>query len=297
MTTALVDELGPRGRRRVMVGSVFGGVVVVALVAVALRRFASRGQLDADLWSILADPGVIRYLAGGLGNTVKVAAGAMVAAMAIGAVMALGRLSSHRPLCWQAGLYVEFFRGFPLLLLILFSASGLPRLGIDLPLLWYLILGLAVYNSAVLAEIFRAGILSLDRGQSEAAATVGLTDGQAMRLVILPQALRRMLPAIVSQLITLLKDTSLGFFVQYEELLRRGQITGSFDGNLLQVLIVVAVVYILVNLALSRLARRLEVRQRRRYGGSLDVPGGPEDLVALESGLAHPDPSALSRGE
>lgn len=293
MTIALVDELGPRGRRRVVVGSVFGGVVVVALVAVALRRFASRGQLDAELWSILADPGVVRYLAGGLGNTVKVAAGAMVAAMAIGAVMALGRLSPHRPLRWQAGLYVEFFRGFPLLLLILFSAFGLPRLGIDLPLLWYLILGLAVYNSAVLAEIFRAGILSLDRGQSEAAAAVGLTDGQAMRLVILPQAVQRMLPAIVSQLVTLLKDTSLGYFVQYEEFLRRGQITGNFDGNLLQVLIVVAVVYILLNLGLSRVARRLEARQRRRFGGSLDVPGGPEDLAALETGLARPVGSGL----
>lgn len=287
MTAALVgDELGPRGRRRVLIGSVVAAVAVVALVVVALRRFAARGQLDAELWSILADPGVVRFLLGGLVNTLKAAAGGMVGAVAIGAVMALGRLSRHKPIRWLAGLYVEFFRGFPLLLLILFSAFGLPRLGIDLPLLWALILGLALYNSAILAEIFRAGILSLDRGQSEAALAVGLTDGQAMRLVVLPQALRRMAPAIVGQLVVLLKDTSLGYFVQYEELLRRAQITGTFDGNQLQALLAAAAIYIAVNLALSRVARRLEVRQKRRYGGTLDLAGGPEDLIAVETATA-----------
>jgi glutamate transport system permease protein len=284
MTAALVgDELGPRGRRRVLVASGVAAVALGALFVVALRRFAARGQLDAELWSILADPGVVRYLLGGLGNTLKVAAAGMVGAVAVGAVMALGRLSRHKLIRWLAATYVEFFRGFPLLLLILFSAFGLPRLGVDLPLLWYLVLGLAVYNSAVLAEIFRAGILSLDRGQNEAALAVGLSEGQAMRLVVLPQALRRMAPAIVGQLVVLLKDTSLGYFVQYEELLRRAQITGNFDGNTLQALLAAAVIYIAVNLALSRLARRLEVRQRRRYGGRIEVKGGPEDLVAVET--------------
>ncbi|HWH35097.1 MAG TPA: amino acid ABC transporter permease [Acidimicrobiales bacterium] len=283
MTVALFDEVGPRGRRRVLVGTVVAGTVLLAVVVVAFGRFSSRGQLDADLWSILVDPGVVRYLLGGLANTLKAAAAGMVGATALGAVMALGRLSRRRPLRWLAGLYVEFFRGFPLLLLILFSAFGLPRLGVRFPLFWYLVLGLAVYNSAVLAEIFRAGILSLDRGQKEAAAAIGLRHNQAMLLVILPQALRRMMPAIISQQATLLKDTSLGFFVQYEELLRRAQITGSFDGNLLQALIAVAGVYIVVIFALSRLAQRLEVRQRRRFGGTIDITGGPEDLVAVET--------------
>jgi glutamate transport system permease protein len=284
MTAALVgDELGPRGRRRVLVASVVAAVALGVLAVVALRRFAARGQLDADLWSILVDPGVVRFLLGGLGNTLKVAAAGMVGAVVLGAVMALGRLSRHRPLRWLAGTYVEFFRGFPLLLLILFSAFGLPRLGIRWPLFWYLVLGLAVYNSAVLAEIFRAGILSLDRGQGEAALAVGFTGGQAMLLVILPQALRRMAPAIVGQLVVLNKDTSLGYFVQYEELLRRAQITGTFDGNTLQALLAAAAVYIAVNLVLSRVARRLEVRQRRRYGGTIQVAGGPEDLVAVET--------------
>lgn len=287
MTSALIgDELGPRGRRRVLAGSAVASLVVAALVVVAWQRFADRGQLDAEKWLILTEPAVLGYLLGGLANTLKAAGVAMVAALVIGPVLALGRLSRRRPIHWLAVLYVEFFRGFPLLLLILFSAFGLPRLGVDLPLFWYLVLGLAVYNGAVLAEILRAGILSLDRGQREAAVAVGLTDGQAMRLVVVPQALRRMLPAIVSQLVVLIKDTSLGFFVQYEELLRRGQITGNFDGNNLQVLLPVAAMYIAVNMALSRVARRLEARQRRRYGGSVRVKGGPEDLVAAESAAA-----------
>jgi glutamate transport system permease protein len=287
MTAALVgDELGPRGRRRVLLASVVAAVVLAFLVVVALRRFAARGQLDADLWSILADPGVVRFLLGGLANTLKAAGAGMAGAVPLGAMMALGRLSRHRPVRWLAVTYIEFFRGFPLLLLILFSALGLPPLGVDLPLFWYLVLGLAVYNGAVLAEIFRAGILSLDRGQSEAALAVGLTGGQAMRLVVLPQALARMAPAIVGQLVVLLKDTSLGYFVQFEELLRRAQITGNFDRNTLQAFLVVAVLYIAVNLALSRVARRLEVRRRRRYGGQVNVPGAPEDLVAAQSAAA-----------
>ncbi len=285
---ALGDDLGPRGRRRVLLASVVAAAVLVVLAVVALRRFAARGQLDADLWQILIDPGVVRFLLGGLANTLKAAGFGMIGAIVIGTVMGLGRLSRLAPVRWLAGGYVEFFRGFPLLLLILFATFGLPKLGIVLPLLWYLVLGLAFYNGAVLAEILRAGVLSLERGQSEAALAIGLTRGQAMRQVVLPQALRRMAPAIVGQLIVLLKDTSIGYFVQYPELLRRAQITGTFDGNQIQAFSVAAAVYIVVNLALSRLARRLEVRQRRRYGGTVKVPGGPEDLVAVEPVAAKP---------
>ena len=288
----LAEVLGPRGRRRVLVASVVAAALVVAVLTVAVQRFADNGQLEADRWRPLTEWAVQRYLLEGLLNTVKAAAAAMVLALAIGGVMALGRLARNGPVRWLAGVYVEFFRGFPLLLLILFSVFGLRSQGVDISTFRALVLALAIYNSAVLAEIFRAGILSLDRGQSEAAAAVGLTDWQGMRYVVLPQALRRMVPAIVSQMVTLLKDTSLGFFIQYEELLRRGQLSGNFDRNLLQALIAVAVVYIVVNLALSRLARRLEVRERRRLGaGRIDV-GGIEDLAVLDTRAGPGGPEA-----
>ena len=211
----LVDALGPRGRRRVLVASAVAAVLVAGVVWVVLNRLGDSGQLAWEKWSPLTEWGVLRFLLGGLVNTVTAAAAAMVLALALGGVMALGRLARSGPVRWAAGAYVEFFRGFPLLLLILFFVFGLRAEGIDISTYTALVLALAVYNSAVLAEIFRAGILSLDRGQGEAASAVGLTYWQSMRFVILPQALRRMTPAIVSQMVTLLKDTSLGFFVQY----------------------------------------------------------------------------------
>ncbi|MDQ3385481.1 MAG: amino acid ABC transporter permease [Actinomycetota bacterium] len=285
MTAPLLsDALGPRARRRSLFASVAAGVALVALLLALVRRFQAEGELDADLWTPLLDGGTLEFLGLGLLNTLKLAAAAMVQAVVLGGGLALGRIARSRPARWGAGVVVEFFRGFPLLLLILFAVFGLRSLGFDLPLFWSVAGALALYNGAVLAEIFRSGILSLDRGQGEAASTVGLTYWQGMRYVIVPQALRRMVPAIVSQLVTLLKDTSLAYFVQYSELLRRAKLAGSFDKNLLQVSIAVALVYIAVNFCLGRVAKRLEVRQRRRLGAdAIRVTGGPEDLVVSDA--------------
>lgn len=273
----LADALGPRARRRTLIASVLTGVALLAVLVVVVQRFADEGELDGDKWSPLLDGPTLRFLLEGLYNTLKLAAASMVIALALGGALALGRLARNGPVRWGAGVVVEFFRGFPLLLLLLFSVFGLRSLGYDLPLFWSVVAALAAYNASVLAEIFRAGILSLDRGQGEAAKAVGLSYWQGMFSVILPQALRRMTPAIVSQLVTLLKDTSLAYFVQYEELLRRAQLTGNFGRNLLQVSIAVALVYIAVNMCLGRVARSLEVRERRRLGaGAIEVTGAEE---------------------
>ncbi|MGH9189296.1 MAG: amino acid ABC transporter permease [Acidimicrobiales bacterium] len=280
----LGDALGPRGRRRVLVATVVSGAGLVGLAYVVIARLVESGQLHARLWTPLLEPGTIRFLLGGLANTVKAAVVAMVLSIAAGIVLALGRLARSLPLRVVTGTYVEFFRAVPLILLILFCGIGLPRYGVDLGVFWFLVLGLTIYNGAVLGEIFRAGVMSLDRGQHEAASAVGLTYRQSMALVVLPQAARRMLPAIVSQLVTLLKDTSLGVVITYEELLRRGRIAGEFSHNLLQSLLVVAVVYILVNTALSSVARRLEARQRRRYRAGPIKVTGVEDLAVLNAG-------------
>ena len=206
----------------------------------------------------------------------------MAGAMVLGTFLALARLARTRAVRWAATLFVEFFRGLPLVLLIFFCALGLPSYGLDLPVFWYVAIGLIVYNGAVLGEIFRAGILSLDRGQTEAAYSLGMGYWQAMLLVIIPQAARRMIPAIVSQLVTLLKDSSLGAAVGFFELLRSGRVNGEFFQNPLQSLFVVAVLYIIVNFALSMLARRLEVRQRRRYkAGAIQVAGAGMDLALI----------------
>jgi len=257
-------------------------LAIAALMVIAARRLADRGQFDARLWRPLGDPAVIRFLLRGLRSTVAAAAVAMALSIVAGGFLALGRLSRTAPVRWLAGGYVEIFRAMPLIILMYFCVLALPKYSINLSPFQAVVLALVAYNAAVLGEIFRAGILSLDRGQSEAAYAVGMTYWQAMLGVIVPQAARRMLPAIVSQLVTLLKDTSLGgAVIGFDDLLRRSRDTSTFYGNFLQVFVVAAAVYILVNFCLSRLARRLEIRQRRRYKADPIQVTGVEDLAVV----------------
>ena len=279
--TVLADALGPRARRRVRIYTALSVVLLAALTSVAVVRFLHHGQFSAEKWRPLTQWSVVKFLLIGLGQTAKAAAAGMVIALVIGMLMALGRMSQTAPVRWLAGLYVEFFRGIPLLLLILFAGLALPKYGVHPSTYTSVVLALAVYNGAVLGEIFRAGILSLDRGQTDAAYALGLTYWQAMVSVLIPQAARRMIPAIVSQLVTLLKDTSLAFVISFDELLRRSENTGQYFHNPLQAALAAAVLYIVVNLTLSTLARRLEVRQRRRYNAGAVRVAGVEDLTAV----------------
>jgi glutamate transport system permease protein len=279
-----MDALGPRGRRRAAAASVVTVAAVAGLVALALIRFADHGQLDAERWRAVLRWPALRQLLEGLVITLEAAAVSMALATVVGVVMAAGRLAPARPVRWAAGVYVELFRAIPILVLIIAAFLVLPTYGLELSPFWSLVLALTAYNGAVLGEIFRAGVLSLERGQIEAARAVGLTGRQTAVAVVVPQAARRMAPAIVSQLVTLLKDTSLGTAIGMQELLSRGRQLGSGTGSLLQALILVAAMYIVVNLTLSQLARRLEVRQRRRYGaGRIAITGGPEDLVLVDA--------------
>jgi glutamate transport system permease protein len=256
--TAFIDAPGPRGRRRQRVATTVTAVVVVAVVVVAYRRLDTRGQLAGERWRIFTDGGVWEFYVRGFGQTLKAAAVAGAIAVSFGLLLAFGRLARTGAVRWAAIAYVEAFRAVPLVLLMFFALLGLPKLGLDLGPFWSVVFGLTLYNAAVFAEIFRAGILALPRGQTEASYAIGLRYWQAMRLVIVPQAFRAMVPALVSQLIVLLKDTSLGALVSYEELLRRAQITGEFSRSPLQALTVAALFYAVVVYGLNHLARRLE---------------------------------------
>ncbi len=250
------DQLGPRGKLRVAIATVVGGAIVAWLLFVAYRRFEAKGQLEAELWTSLFKGDAPQFFFDGLKVTLQLAALGLTLALALGVVLAFTRLSKRRTVRLVSTVWLQFFRGVPLVVLILFFYFGL-----DLSSFRAVVIGLVLYNSTVLAEIFRAGILSLDRGQSEAALAVGMSDGQAMRMVVFPQAVRRMVPALVSQLVVLLKDTSLGVAVSLEELLRRGQLAGDLLKNSLQSLLFVAGIFMVVNLLLSALARRIERRQ------------------------------------
>lgn len=278
-SSALYDAIGPRGRRRVTLGSILGVLLVIAVGVVVLLRLADKGQLEGERWEVLTNEDVQRRLiVDGLVGTLQAAGVAIVLSLAFGAALAVARTSR---LAWVRGVvttWVEFFRGLPLLLLILFLFLGGPQLGVDVPVFWALVIGLTLYNSAVIAEIFRAGLLSLPRGQAEAAYAVGLRRGQTLRLILLPQAIRLMLPALVSQLVTLLKDTALGFIIGYPELLRTGREVIEFLGGpySLPIYLELAVIYIAVNATLSWLARWLDRRTARRYGKTVEMSAADE---------------------
>lgn len=257
MSSVLYDEPGPRTRRRIRIGTVIGGLVVAALVALVLLQLASRGLFEARRWDVFSDPEVWQFLGRGLLATLRAAAVAAVLASAVGLLLTIGRLTESPWLRQAMIVVIEFFRGLPVVLLMLASALLLP-----VSLFWAVVIGLTIYNAAVIAEILRAGILSLPKGQTEAALAIGLTRLQTLRLVLLPQAIRRMLPSLVSQLVVLLKDTSLGYIVGYLELLRSVQNLRDFFGNryLFSVFFVAAAIYVTVNFLVSRLAVLVERR-------------------------------------
>jgi glutamate transport system permease protein len=263
----LFDTPGPRGRRRIKIATVISTVIVITVVAAGIRQFASNGQLDWNRWEPFTNVALLRYLFQGLIGTVQAAVVSIVFAMAGGIVLALGRMSSRRLLRWPAYAYVEIMRTIPALLLIYVMLFALPRYGFDLPVFWKLVIPLSVSSAASFAVIFRAGILSLEKGQGEAGLAIGLTYGQTMRYIVLPQAVRRLLPALISQSVGLLKDTSLGYIVSYNELLFSGQVVTSFTHRLIQTYIIVAVIYLIVNGSLSKVARTLEARQQKTPSG------------------------------
>jgi His/Glu/Gln/Arg/opine family amino acid ABC transporter permease subunit len=263
--------------------------------------------IDPDNWEWLWTGNNARFLLEGFLINLEIALISMVLALAFGLGLALLSLTRVTPVRLGAKLWVDVFRNLPLIFLILYLALSLPESVKDfwagnapefLPdaLRSELVLagigGLVLYNSAVLAEIMRAGIVSLDRGQREAAAALGMSYTQQMRFVILPQGLRRMVPATVSQLITLTKDTTLVSIIAIQEAVRSGRILsqtagnpfvggGDVDAPILQVMIFVGALFVLVNLTLSRLSRRLEIREARRTTApSVRVAGVEETATA-----------------
>jgi glutamate transport system permease protein len=256
----LFDPPGPRGRRRIAVATAVTLAGLLALAGLAVREFAVHGQLAASLWRPFTQWPIIRYLLGALGATAEVTLVAGALALPLGALLALGRLSRSRPLWWPAALYVEVLRAVPLMLLIYAFLLGLPETGVRLPLFWQLVWPIVLTNAAVFAEIFRAGVRAVPRGQGEAAAALGLGYWASMRLVVLPQALRQVTPSLVGQLIRLLKDSTLGYVVSYLELLNAAKVLGEYEGAVLQTFLVVTAIYIVINTLLAGAAGRLERR-------------------------------------
>jgi glutamate transport system permease protein len=288
MSTVLYDEPGPVARRRERIGSVVGGLLVVALLVLAFRYADDRGLFGADRWDVLYDPPknqsaeavwtsmVVR----GLGATLRAAVVAAPLALVLGLLLAMWRTTRIAWLRAPATVVIELFRGLPVLLMMLFGL-----LGFGWDAFAAVVFGLTVYNMAIIAEILRAGLASLPKGQTEAAYAIGLSRWQTLLLVQLPQAVRTMLPSLIAQLVVLLKDSSLGFIVGYPELLKAMQNNAQYFGQKYYVALFVvgAGIYLVVNITLTRLAVWLQ-----RRGGAKTAGKVARDVTIAPAGVGGP---------
>jgi glutamate transport system permease protein len=267
MSMVLFDVPGPKARIRHKIMAVIGIAAVVAALVYVVMRFVVTDQFTSRRLDWINYKQIQLSLVEAIGNTLGAFAVGAVLALVFGAIFAAARLSDHAWVRAPAAVIVEVFRAIPLVIMMFFFYYGLPVAGVKLSAFTAVVISLMLYNGSVLAEIFRAGINSLPKGQSEAAYALGMRKTQVMTFVLLPQALRAMLPTIISQLVVLLKDTALGFLITFEELLRWGTRIGgdavNFGRPMISVMIVVALVYIGLCLLLTWLATYLEKRNRR----------------------------------
>ncbi|MFD7432221.1 amino acid ABC transporter permease [Streptomyces sp. NPDC059818] len=293
MSSVLYDAQGPRAKKRNILYSILFVLVAAVVVWWVYDGLASKNQLDWIKWKpfFTSFQPWGTFIWPGLRNTLKAAFFALIIALPLGALFGIGRLSDHRWIRMPSGAVVEFFRAIPVLILMIAANqaySEYTNISTDTRPLYAVVTGLVLYNASVLAEIVRAGILSLPQGQTDAAKAIGMRKGQTMVFVLLPQAVTAMLPAIVSQIVVIVKDTALGGWVlTFPELLASVRpMSANYGANTIACFTIVAVIYLAVNFALTSFASWLEQRLRRAKkstgavvgtgpGGGLETIGAP----------------------
>lgn len=292
-TAVLFDSPGPVAQRRTRIGSIVAAVLLLATIVLILVRLNQQGQLDPEKWGPLIDPTnadfapVWRLLLPAWGVTLRVAAVAILASIVIGLVIGALRLLLPRGGRIPLIAVIELLRGLPVVVTILYVDILLRTLKIHPGSFWVLVVGLTLYNCVIISEIVRAGIQSLPKGQVEAGLAIGMTPGQVMAQIQLPQAVRAMLPALISQLIVVLKDTALGSVVLVS-LSDVGEIAGRLRqvlDNSLQTYLVVGAMFVIVNLLLDLAARRVQHRLStgRRPTKTLEVVRTGENSAGVPS--------------
>lgn len=282
----LYDVPGPKAVLRYRILTVVVAIVSLGVAFLIYRALDSKGQLTAEKWDpFLESTTWTTYLIPGIQGTLVAAALSIVFALVLGAALGIGRLSDHRVVRVINGAFVEVFRAVPVLILMIFLYAvyaDYEVFKVKYLALAAVVTGLTLYNGSVIAEIVRAGVNSLPKGQREAASALGMRKSQVMLLVLLPQAVTAMLPAIISQMVVALKDSALGYVIGYVEVVRSGQQVGAFYSNYLPSLVIVAVIMIIINSALTKLATVVErrLRSRKRKAGATAV------VPALDGGQA-----------
>ncbi|MFT4296372.1 MAG: amino acid ABC transporter permease [Micropruina sp.] len=292
--TVLFDAPGPKARLRHNIFTVIGALLIAGVLYLALAKLAETGQLDAAKWTPFLTPSAwISYLIPGLIGTLTASVISVALAGIFGLAFGLGRLAQRRWIRIVCGIVVEFFRAVPVLLMMFFAFNLYSRNGVFLPSinpLAAVVTALTLYNGSVIAELVRSGVHSLPKGQAEAGLSIGLTAQQTLLSIQLPQALVAMLPALMGQLVVVIKDSALGYGITYGELLNWSKTLGSAYANTVPAYLVAAVLFIVLNYTMTKLAAAVERRLKKRpvTAGPLTTtmpnivqggaePGGPSD--------------------
>lgn len=284
-SSVLYDVPGPRAIIR---NRILGALVVVALLAFfafVIYRFAATGQFEARKWEPFTLPTVWQTIGVRILATLGAFAVAAIGALVLGFALAIGRLSSHAWIRLPVAAVTEVFRAIPVLILMMLLYYGLPTVGIRMSPFEAVVIALVVYNGSVLAEVIRAGVESLPRGQAEAGYAIGMTKSKVLSLIQLPQAVRAMMPVIISQLVVTLKDTALGFIITYKELLDYAKLLGNspqFGIPIVPTTIVVGIIYIILCALLSWVAHLVEKRTSRSPRAKVQAPVNPDDKTTTE---------------
>lgn len=252
----LYEAPGPKTRRRVAVFTCVSILGLIALLYAVIRQFESTGQLQARYWDLFLKGSTWRFLGQGLLVTLEAALTAAVIAMGLGFVLMRLKLRRNRPLRWLSVALIEFTRGVPTLLLVYFFFLVVPRAGIQLDAFWRITLPCAISASGIIAEAFRSGVNAVPRGQTEAGLSLGLSELRVFYRVVFPQALRFVIPSLISELVIVLKDTTFAYVVSCADLMQNAKVLITNHDALLSVYLVVAVIYILINYALNKLSDR-----------------------------------------
>lgn len=254
MRDALYEEPGPKTRRRIRIGTGIAAIAVAALLGLVVYQFWATGQLDPRYWVFFTWPSTWSFLLAGLEGTLKVSITAGAIALVLGLALMLGRISGIRPLAALCRVVTDFFRGVPSLLLIYFFFLVIPQYGIKMPAFWMIALPVALAASGVLAEVLRAGVQAVPRGQTEAALALGMRPFRVTLRIVLPQAIRYVIPSLISQLVVVVKDTTVAYVVSYPDMLQNARVLITNYDALVSTYLVIAVIYILLNFAINQLS-------------------------------------------
>lgn len=256
----LYEEPGPKAKRQIRVWTALSLIALAVLVWRIIDQFAENGQLDAKYWSFFLRHTTWRFIGEGLLGTVEAAVLAGVIAFVLGFLLMRGRISEHKVLQQVCMALIEFTRGVPTLLFIYFFFLVVPKTGIQMGALWKISLPVAISACGVVAEVLRSGVNGVPKGQKEAAMSLGMRDRHVFYKVIFPQAFRYVIPSLISEIVIVVKDTTLAYVVSFPDLMQNAKVLISNYDAMLQIYLVVAIIYILINYGLNKIAKSVQAR-------------------------------------